>query len=217
MKQQIQEMMGQPSGGPPMQQKMPMGQPPAQPMASQGARGAVDQANRKQERGNTPGATPKELNALMAQAVNTTSKALYDSPKIQKSVLGMINKQEKVGSTAKAAVQFLSQMAEKAQIPPRIMPGLATMTMDEIMQLAEAKGVARYDEQEAMQVIGTGVEMILKVYGVSPEKAAEMGARMSKQDLQKGEQSYKAMLGEDPGQQGAPQAPPQAPPQQGAM
>lgn len=189
---------------PPFEQSMPMpeGQPPAEPAASQGAMSAKAQADRKATR-DVP---YEQLNAAMQKGAEAVAQGLYKNRQTSNAALKMINDSEKVGSTAKAVTMFLSEINKRAQLPERIMVPLAMMTADELMEMAEQSGRAQYSPEEATQVALTTAEMIMRSYGVEPERAAQLAQQASQQDLQMAESAFNQALN---GGQQAPQEAPQ--------
>lgn len=175
----------------PSQQKMPIpgaGQP--QPQGSPQAMAGSQQAERQSQR-----QVPKEQLAKALQTgADAVSKALYGNKKIRQAIMGMIRKDDKVGSTAKATTMMLSNLNKKVNLPPRTMVPLVTLAADEVMIAAEAANRAEYSEQEAKQVIMTSAEIVLKAYGVGPEQAKQLASRADKSSLQKAESTYKETL-----------------------
>lgn len=172
---------------------MPMpgaGQP--QPQASTGAMAASGQAERKATR-EVP---TEQLNAAMQKGADAVAMALYQNKQTSKASLQMINEDDKVGSTAKAATMLLSEVNKRAQLPERIMVPLAIMTADELMDMAEQGNRATYSDQEAQQVILTTAEMVITSYGVPPERAAQLAQQASEQDLKKAESAFDKALGQ---------------------
>lgn len=160
-------------------------------MASPGAMAASNQAERKSTR-MVPHA---QLNAAMQRGAEAVSEALHKNRQVSNAAMKMINEQEKVGSTAKSVTMLLSNVNQRAQLPERIMVPLAMATADEMMEMAELSGRAKYSEQEAEQVMLTTAEMILASYGVPPERAAQLAQSASKKDLQRAEDAFNKVLG----------------------
>lgn len=174
-----------------------------QPMASAGAMGSSQQATRKADR-QVPA---EQLNAAMQAGASAVAEALHGNRKIGGAALKMINERDKVGSAAKAATQLLSEVNKRARMPERIMVPLAILTADELMDMAEETGRARFSEQEAQQVALTTAEMVLTSYGVPQERAAELAQRASREDLQRAENAFEQALGEpnEPNERPSPQ------------
>lgn len=195
MREQLQEMMMQ--GQPPAPQGAPApprpqgAMPPPPPTA---ASPQVMNPNGGQQPKQRDPKQDAKLQQAYQRGATAASDALYSKKsKLRKSVMKMISKDDPVGSTAKAITMFMSGLATKATLPPRIMPSLAVETGLEIMALAEQEGV-NFDSTTAQQTIVTMGEMILSAYGVSPEEAQRLGQQMGQQALAKAEQSYQELL-----------------------
>jgi hypothetical protein len=160
------------------------------PMASQQAMGASGQATRKSTR-----EVPREqLDAAMRQGADAVAQALYGTKEIGKAAMQMIQESDKVGSTAKAATQLLSEVNKRAQLPERIMVPLAIMTADEVMDMAEQANRTTFSDQEAQQVVLTTAEMVLQSYGVPPERAQQLAQQASQQELKQAENAFNSAL-----------------------
>jgi hypothetical protein len=176
---------------PPFEQKMPMeGAGPQQPAASQGAPQAKAQADRKATR-----EVPRDqIQKAMQVASEAMYTALYKTKGIGRSVMKMISPEDKVGSTAKAATAFLSNLSKQTGMPERIAVPMVALAADEIMSLAESANGITYSEQEAKQVVITAAELTMSAYGVPPERAEELARNSDKGTLQKAESAYKETL-----------------------
>jgi hypothetical protein len=182
----------------PQQQSMPPSQP--KPGMSGGAPAPSASPSAMGVKGNQrTQADPQKVQQELARGAQGVSQALYSNEQTSNAVLKMFRPEEKVGSTAKAAMMAASQVIEKAGIAERVAVPLAVMAADEVMQMVEATGQAQFSEPEAKQVIMSTAEMMLSAYGVSPERAQMLAEQASPEQRSKMEQVYRA----DPSQGGA--------------
>jgi hypothetical protein len=126
----------------------------------------------------------------LARGANALSTALYSNEKTSAAVLKVVNEQDKIGTTAKAAVLAVTQTAEKAGIAPRVIPSLAALAVDEVISMASATGI-EYSEDDSKKILMSAMEMTLSAYGVDEGKARQLAERASPEEKAQMENIYK--------------------------
>lgn len=207
----VQEMMGgQPAqGGQPGPQPGPGGMP--QPERASAGNLAEPSA----------GHPSANNGAEIERGANGVAKALYDNPQTSKAILGMVSDKEKVGSTAKASMFLVKQVADKLKLNTRVVPPLLTMTVADVIKFAGKQKGIEYSEQEIQQTYMATWELMFEVYQVPRELRAQISGKLQgadKSQLSRIEEIYKGNLPKDRQEQAGPQAEAQAgsrPAQQG--
>lgn len=154
--------------------------------------------------------------AEIERGANGVAKALYDNPQTSKAILGMVSDKEKVGSTAKASMFLVKQVADKLKLNTRVVPPLLTMTVADVIKFAGKQKGIEYSEQEIQQTYMATWELMFEVYQVPRELRAQISGKLQgadKSQLSRIEEIYKGNLPKD--RQGRAEAQQQASPQGG--
>lgn len=193
----VQEMMG----GPPGPQPGPNGAQ-GMPQPERASAGNLAEPNAGNPSANN--------GAEIERGANGVAKALYDNPQTSKAILGMVSDKEKVGSTAKASMFLVKQVADKLKLNTRVVPPLLTMTVADVIKFAQKEKGIEYSEKEIQQTYMATWELMFEVYQVPRELRAQISGKLQgadKSQLSKIEEIYKGNLPKDrQGRAGAQQA-----------
>lgn len=165
---------------------VPQGEPPMQPPPNQG--------EVPPKKGGTQQGGPATEEVM--RGIQAVSKALYQDQAMSDKIIASVSEQEKVGSTAKAAIMLVTQMDKQLDLAERAIAAVTVFTADRLMELveADARNKIEYSELEAKQVIMTTMEGILKAYGVTPERSAQVAQQIGPEETKKAQGIYEEGL-----------------------
>lgn len=134
--------------------------------------------------------------AEVERGIAAVGKALYQDAGMSDKILAQISDEEKVGSTAKAAIMLVTQMDKQLDLAERAIAAVTVFAADRLMELAEAdaRNGIQYSDMEAKQVIMTTMEGILKAYGVTPERSAQLAQQVGPDEAKKYQKTYEETL-----------------------
>jgi len=188
--QSLTEMSQQ--AGPPSAPRPGMSGQAPQPSASpQVMQDQQTQSAKPQRQGK---ADPEGARRDLSAGIEAVSAALHKNRKTSNALLGMISDQEKVGSVAKAAVQTVTQLAKKTELPKRTLAPLTMYSAMELMDLKEATGGMKFTSEERSQAVIAATELLLTASGVSKEEASALATQAGEKGRKSMETDYKSLL-----------------------
>lgn len=178
-----------------MNEMMPPGQPPQQTPTAQPPQAGPPPGPPQSPEQQEPGGGESDT-AEVERGIASVGKALYQDEGMSEKILAMVSDEEKVGSTAKAAIMLVTEMDKKIDLDEDAIAPVTVFAADRLMELVEADGRngIEYSEMEAKQVIMTTMEGILTAYGSTPEDQAELAAQVGPEETQQYQKTYEETL-----------------------
>lgn len=164
--------------------------------AQAGAATARDTVNRQDgAKAGDQEATPEEQ-AEYERAVTALHTVLYENEGTSQGIVDMLQPEDKVGSTAKAAILVIQQLDEKLDMGETVIPEITLDVADRIIELAERGKGMEFSEKETQAVVGATWEGVMELFGVDESSYEELTQGMSDEEISGYEKEYKGYLGE---------------------
>jgi hypothetical protein len=134
--------------------------------------------------------------------------ALYgNNHRVAAAILQGIQPQgpHKIESAARAAIHLFTQLNLRLKLSkttPQIVLPFTKDIVNNVLDLAERGGNIQFSDQEAVAVLGTSLEMIMRIIGVTKQQMSTFQQHVGQAKMQKGLGDYKAALAHTKGARG---------------
>ena len=145
------DMQAQPQAQAPM---APQAQAPMAPGAEEPNVGPTGEVSPQEQ---------EEFERVMAELSDT----LYSNEKTSEALVGMIDTEDKVGSTVKAVLSLVTSMDDKINMDEGVIYQVTMEAADRLIDLAESAG-KEFNEKEIEQIALASWEGMMTAYGDEP-------------------------------------------------
>lgn len=151
----------------------------------EGEAGASPQAGQK--------ATPQEQ-AEYDRVSTALHTMLYVNDTTSSAIFAMMHPDDKIGSTAKAALLTIHQLDQRLHLSDVIVPQITVDVVSSLIDMSEQTKKMTFDETEAKAALTTAFEGVLRIFGFSDTDAKQFVDRMNPQERQQNISDYHTLL-----------------------